>query len=104
MPLDFLPLFVRDGGIVPVADVVAFIDSKNPAPLHINVYGNKNGSYYLYDDDGETLAYQQGEYTMRLITTGEVNGVMSSNVEIIQNGYANSRKIKKILYLNKEKL
>ncbi|OHD36840.1 MAG: hypothetical protein A2Y29_03240 [Spirochaetes bacterium GWE2_31_10] len=104
VPLDFLPLFVRDGGIVPVADVVAFIDSKNPAPLHINVYGNKNGSYYLYDDDGETLAYQQGEYTMRLITTGEVNGVMSSNVEIIQNGYANSRKIKKILYLNKEKL
>lgn len=59
--LDQIPLFVRDGGIVPLMAAVNNIRlSTGPTPLEIRHYGSKEGAYPLYDDDGETFGYEQG--------------------------------------------
>ena len=59
--LDQIPLFVRDGGIIPLMAAVHNIRlATGPTPLEVRHYGAKAGSYQLYDDDGETFDYEKG--------------------------------------------
>lgn len=48
-----MPLFAPDGAIVPV---------KVDGSLQVKKFGTKPGKYMLYDDDGETFAYERGKY------------------------------------------
>lgn len=60
-PLDKIPLFVKDGGIVPMMPAVNNVRlSTGPVPLEVRHYGNNEGSYQLYDDDGVTYDYERG--------------------------------------------
>lgn len=58
---DCLPVFVRDGGIVPML-------SDEPETLEIRYYGNKDGSFLLFDDDGETFDYEAGAFDLVLLS------------------------------------
>jgi alpha-D-xyloside xylohydrolase len=49
--LDIIPVYVRDGGIIPMMPPVLKI-GKEQLPVEIRVYGQKENSYQLYDDDG----------------------------------------------------
>lgn len=57
-----IPVYVRDGAIVPLFPPIAKLDGKK-LPLEIRHYGEKPGSFSLYDDDGETFDYENGNYT-----------------------------------------
>ena len=46
-----IPVFVRAGSIIPVSGD------------EVLVYAGADGSFTLYEDDGTTLAYEQGEYS-----------------------------------------
>lgn len=60
-PLEQIPLFVRDGGIIPLMAATNNIRlATGPTPLEVRHYGTKDGSYQLYDDDGETFDYEKG--------------------------------------------
>ena len=59
--LDKIPVYVKDGGIVPMGPAITKIDGKK-YPLEVRHYGEKPGSFSLYDDDGETYDYEKGEY------------------------------------------
>lgn len=50
-PLERTPLFVREGGMIPLL--------QPDGSLHIRCFG-AHGSFTLYDDDGETTAYEKG--------------------------------------------
>jgi len=66
--LDKIPLFVRDGGIIPMLQPVRQTSEwKENMPLEINVYGKRDGEFKLYDDDGTTFNYQQGNYTIKIL-------------------------------------
>lgn len=57
-----IPVFVKDGGIVPLWPAITKIKS-DKLPLEVRYYGNKPASYALYDDDGETYNYETGDCT-----------------------------------------
>jgi alpha-glucosidase len=58
-PLDTLPLFIRQGAILPLGKGE---NSKVPSPLEIHLYPSENGhSFVLYEDDGETFNYTKKE-------------------------------------------
>ena len=59
--LDKIPVYVKDGGIIPLWPELTCIDG-GKHPLEIRHYGTKTGCYELYDDDGETFDYEKGEY------------------------------------------
>ena len=42
-------------------------------PIEFRHYGEKNGLYKLYDDDGETFNYEKGDYSWREITMKKNN-------------------------------
>ena len=81
--LDQIPLFVRDGGIIPTIEV------RNRAPvageimqLEIRKYGLAEGVFKLYDDDGTTFDYEKGEYSWSTISVVQEDKEWKGNLEI----------------------
>jgi alpha-glucosidase len=63
-PLEQLPLFVRAGAIMPLGAVVQHAEPGAPKELTLLVYPDKESSFTLYDDDGESNAYLIGGYAL----------------------------------------
>ena len=61
--LDSIPVLAKEGAIVPMYKNDRTNDLSLDQPLEIHVWRG-NGTYELYDDDGETKAYQNGEYAL----------------------------------------
>jgi len=76
--LDYVPMFVRDGGIVPLMPACASVPAADkPVSLEVRYYGTAPGQFALYDDDGETFAYERGEYRwLNLSAHTDEDGVM----------------------------
>jgi alpha-glucosidase (family GH31 glycosyl hydrolase) len=67
--LDKIPVFVKDGGIVPMMKPrLRSPQAGEKVDIEIRRYGTKNGKYELYDDDGETFDYEKGDYSWRQIS------------------------------------
>jgi alpha-glucosidase (family GH31 glycosyl hydrolase) len=66
--VDATPVFVREGSIVPEQTQVSQHDSAAPAVLTVNVYGNGNGRFDLYEDDGISLDYEKHRYALTPMT------------------------------------
>jgi alpha-D-xyloside xylohydrolase len=60
-PLDRIPLYVRAGSILPLGPEVEYADQRMNEQVELRVYRGANGSFALYDDQGDTYAYESGE-------------------------------------------
>jgi hypothetical protein len=60
-----MPLFVRGGSIIPMAPVMSYSDERPLDTLTLAVYPvpGAEGSFTLYEDDGTSLAYQNGLFS-----------------------------------------
>jgi alpha-glucosidase len=61
-PLGDVPVYVRAGAIVPEAPVVQSTSEVPQGPLQILVYPGSDCRGSLYQDDGNTFAYQRGDF------------------------------------------
>lgn len=67
-PLEKLPLFVREGSILPLAEGVREVSelsvcSVDETPLSFRVYGGRDAVLKYYNDSGDGYGYEKGEYT-----------------------------------------
>ena len=76
--LENMPVMAKSGAIIPLSDDSGN-DCKNPEKMEVWVYRG-NGSYSLYEDDGETLDCEKGEYAETLFTVAEENGAITFTV------------------------
>ena len=56
-----IPVFVRGGSILPIGPESQYTGEHPDALLTIRVYPGADGDFVLYEDDGTTRAYEQGE-------------------------------------------
>lgn len=64
--LDKIPVFVKDGGVVPMMPPALHAPvAGQKFDLEIRYYGTKNAFYQLYDDDGITFDYEKGLFSWR---------------------------------------
>lgn len=61
-PLGTLPVFVRGGAVLPQQSVVQNVDEVPQGPLQISVYPGPDCRGSLYQDDGNTMAYNSGKF------------------------------------------
>ena len=59
--LSSIPVLAKEGAILPLAADGRHNSVANPAHLELLIYRG-NGNFTLYEDDGESLAYQSGAY------------------------------------------
>jgi alpha-glucosidase/alpha-D-xyloside xylohydrolase len=55
-----LPLYVRAGAIIPLDPVRQYTSQPVSEPTVLRVYPGANGTFTLYDDDGQSLGYRDG--------------------------------------------
>lgn len=55
-----IPLYARSGSIVPVGEVMQYVDERPAENLEIRVYSGADGEFELYEDEGDGYDYEKG--------------------------------------------
>uniref|UniRef100_UPI00356331DE glycoside hydrolase family 31 protein n=1 Tax=Bacteroides stercoris TaxID=46506 RepID=UPI00356331DE len=104
--LNRIPLFVRAGSIVPYGPEVQYTSEKKWDNLTLCIYPGNNGSFTLYEDEGDNYNYENGAYTeipmnwdnaSRILTIGarkgEYNGMLQKRQFIVKTIDGNSKTV-----------
>ncbi len=66
-PLEKIPLLVRAGSIIPLGPPLQHTGEKPADPLELRVYRGADGTFTLYEDEGDNYNYEHGAFaTIRL--------------------------------------
>jgi alpha-glucosidase (family GH31 glycosyl hydrolase) len=57
-----MPLYVRAGSILPLGPVKQFVHQETDEPLTVSIYPGADASFLLYEDDGKSFNYRNGEW------------------------------------------
>ena len=60
--LNRVPMFVRAGSILPLGPEMQYVGEKAWDNLELRVYPGADGSFTLYEDEGDNYNYEQGAY------------------------------------------
>lgn len=76
--LDSIPMFFRSGAIIPMSEGLMNIHNDSTEKLKLLIEPSQESSFVLYEDDGITNNYKDGEYLKTLISVKKDNGVKIS--------------------------
>jgi alpha-D-xyloside xylohydrolase len=76
-PLERIPLFVRAGAILPLGPDVEWATEKPADPLEVRVYRGADGSFTLYEDEGDSYDYEKGAYATIRFDWNESRGALT---------------------------
>ena len=62
-PLDILPLYVRAGSLLPMGPHIQHSGEQLAAPWEIRIYPGADGSFAVYEDEGDSYRYEYGAYS-----------------------------------------
>lgn len=60
--MDQIPVYIMEGGILPLGPVLEYPGQEEHPSLELIVYPGRDGCFSLYDDEGDSYRYEQGEY------------------------------------------
>jgi len=67
-PLEKMPLFVREGSIVPMGPAMEWSTEKPADPIELRIYPGADGDFTLYEDENDGYNYTKGAHaTIRLL-------------------------------------
>ena len=58
-----VPMFIRAGSILPLGPEMQYVGEKSWEHLELRIYPGANGSFTLYEDEGDSYNYEQGVYS-----------------------------------------
>ena len=61
-PYEQIPVFVREGAIIPFGPAMQWSDEKAPELINLYVYAGQDGEFQLYEDEGTNYNYEKGKY------------------------------------------
>ncbi len=81
--LSEMPVFAKEGAIIPVSGDEGN-SVNNPEKLKLCIYRGNN-EFVLYEDDGETFRYKNGEYSETRISVSECNSSFKVKISGTKN-------------------
>jgi alpha-glucosidase (family GH31 glycosyl hydrolase) len=70
--LEDIPVYVPEGSLLPMGEITQYIGDEPINPLDdriiVQVYGGKDGTFTVYEDDGITKDYARGQGTFTTFT------------------------------------
>ena len=82
-PYERIPVFVREGAIIPFGPEMQWSDEKPAELINLYVYAGQNGQFQLYEDEGTNYNYEKGKHATidisyddasRTVTIGQRKG------------------------------
>jgi alpha-D-xyloside xylohydrolase len=62
-PLTRIPIYARAGALLPMGPNIQYATEK-PDPIELRVYPGADGSFNLYEDEGDGYGYENGNYSI----------------------------------------
>jgi len=101
--LDKIPLFVKDGGIIPmIAPQNRMPRSEDKLTLEIRHYGTQTSSSMLYDDDGVSFSYENGEYSWATLSVSKQENSLKGKLTIDQKEHFGYKPQAKWIFMTQE--
>ena len=76
-PYEQIPVFVREGAIIPFGPEMEWSDEKPAELINLYVYAGQNGTFQLYEDEGTNYNYEKGKYATIDITYDDASKTVS---------------------------
>ena len=76
-PYECIPVFVREGAIIPFGPEMEWSDEKPAELINLYVYAGQNGYFQLYEDEGTNYNYEKGKYATIDITYDDATKTVS---------------------------
>ncbi|RFS19283.1 DUF5110 domain-containing protein [Chitinophaga silvatica] len=70
-PYERMPVYVKEGSIIPMGPALQYTDEKKPYPVTLFVYTGKDASFTIYEDEGTNYNYEKGAYSQIPVTYNE---------------------------------
>ena len=67
-PYERIPVFVREGSIIPFGPEIQYCDEKPAELINLYVYAGSDGQFQLYEDEGVNYNYEKGKFSTIDIT------------------------------------
>ena len=90
-----MPVFVRNGAVIPMRREKNWIDGEEEEVV-LKIFGKGDGECVLYEDDGVSLAYRTGEYSLTKIISHASETGAEIVVEPVQGKFAGMSDERKI--------
>ncbi len=81
-PMDAIPVFVRAGGIIPTYPTYEYKNDVIPDLINFDIYPEGKSDFTLYEDDGSSQEYRNGEYLTTIITSDAPNAGETGTVTV----------------------
>jgi alpha-D-xyloside xylohydrolase len=102
-PLATIPLFVKEGAIIPVGPDIQYVNQIPDSSLTLFVYAGKDGSFGLYEDESTNYNYEKGAFSIIPITYDDKTGTLTIGKRNGSfNGMLNERSFR-IVLVSKDK-
>lgn len=76
VPMDEIALYVRGGSIIPIGPDVNYTGEKSWEELTVLLYPGKDGSFTLYEDEGDGYGYQDGAFSTITFKWNDKSGTL----------------------------
>ncbi len=116
-PINNIPVFVKEGAIIITGPVMQYSNQKPADSLTITIYGKKDASFVLYEDENENNNYEAGKsatikFTYNAVTNaieigerkGSFDGMLASRIFKIVFINNNAVISKQVNYNGKKKI
>lgn len=75
--LETMPMYARAGSIIPIDPVRQYVAQNVAEPTTLRIYRGQDGEFTLYDDDGTTLDYLDGEMILTHIAWDDTDATLT---------------------------
>jgi alpha-D-xyloside xylohydrolase len=76
-PLSKMPIFIKEGAIIPFGPEIKFATEKQADPVTLYVYTGKNGSFNLYEDENVNYNYEKGAYSIIPVSFDDISKTLT---------------------------
>ena len=74
---DHLPLYVKAGAVLPMGPEVQYASEKPWDDLQIRIYTGADGSFTLYEDEGDGYGYEKGAFSTIRFDWNDADGILT---------------------------
>ena len=97
-PYEQIPVFVREGAIIPFGPAMEWSDEKQAELINLYIYAGADGQFQLYEDEGTNYNYEKGAYATIDISYTDATHTVSFGARNGQfNGMLKNRRFNVIL-------
>jgi len=75
--LDRVPMFVRAGSILPLGAEMQYVGEKDWSQLELRLYPGADGSFTLYEDEGDNYNYERGQFSTITFTWNDARRTLT---------------------------